>query len=128
MRDLSLSMDPSFANPVQFLSRSEPTPNPSSQTHSHSEYNYHQQEPVSSPRPPLAFRQRPSLPSSTGDSPTLADLLAYPAVQELYNDLMQANRRVAQALESQDNLQKEILRLSHDLWDVKGKYLDGTSM
>lgn len=44
--------------------------------------------------------------------PTLGELLAYPAVQELYNDLAEANRRVARSLDTTGTLQQEILRLS----------------
>lgn len=39
----------------------------------------------------------------------------YPVAQELYNDLADANKRIARALDAQNLLQQEILRLSRML-------------
>lgn len=50
--------------------------------------------------------------TTTNSGPSLAELLRYPAVQQLYNDLTEANRCVTQALKAQGQLQQEILRLS----------------
>lgn len=57
---------------------------------------------------------RPHMPAGSmlSQGPPLSELLSYPAVQEMYNDLTEANRRVARALDAQASLQQEILRLS----------------
>lgn len=54
----------------------------------------------------------PPMAHPVPSGPTLGELLAYPAVQELYNDLAEANRRVARSLDTTGTLQQEILRLS----------------
>lgn len=54
----------------------------------------------------------PLMEKSPTSAPSLGELLSFPPVQELYNDLADANRRVARALDAQASLQQEILRLS----------------
>lgn len=54
----------------------------------------------------------PPMAHPVPSGPSLGELLAFPAVQELYNDLAEANRRVARALDTTGTLQQEILRLS----------------
>lgn len=83
--------------------------------------NYQNQEAAFSHqgKPPIRLR-----PSSMEDSPSLAELLVYPAVEKIFNDLTEANRRVARALDSQDTLQKEILRMSIEIREANaGRYM-----
>lgn len=42
---------------------------------------------------------------------SLGELLLHPAGQELHKQMMDAHRRIGQALETQGQLQEEILRL-----------------
>lgn len=62
--------------------------------------------------PALTLRSQMPAGSMLSQGPPLSELLSYPAVQEMYNDLTEANRRVARALDAQASLQQEILRLS----------------
>lgn len=59
----------------------------------------------------IGSRSGPPVSRSRSSAPSLGELLSYPAVQELYNDLAEANRRVARVLDSQAHMQQEILRL-----------------
>lgn len=68
----------------------------------------------------LQDTQHTKLLAATDESPSLAQLLKYPAVQVLYDDLSNANRRVVQALELQGQLQQEILRLTGMLQSEMG--------
>lgn len=61
------------------------------------------------------------------DSPTLAQLLVFPVVMEMFSDLTEANRRVARALDSHAALQQEVLRLSAEVREMSaGRYADST--
>lgn len=57
----------------------------------------------------------------SGDkSPSLGELMVFPVVQKMFNNLTEAQRRIGEALDSQASLQQEILRLSHLLLPETG--------
>lgn len=125
LTDFGATFDPSFADPVQFSGQQEHRSSTLSHPrHSHG-YQPRSQEPFSSlPNSDNSSHLR--LPPMD-NSPSLAEVLAYPVVQRMWNDLAEANRRIARALDSQDTLQKEILRLSCEIREINvSKHAYGT--
>lgn len=68
----------------------------------------------------------PENPHPSG--PSLGELLSYPVVQGLYNQVVVANMHMARALESQGSLQAEILRLTRLLQpEIGTRYAENRS-
>lgn len=90
-------------SPMQFI------PRPSD---SDTSYSY------SSEFQPSSLRTSQHFPGEK--SPSLGELMVFPVVQKMYNNLTEAQRRIGEALDSQTVLQQEILRLSRLLLPETG--------